>query len=206
MSGGSPSGRWSAPVIALHWSAGALMLALIVLGGVMVYAPLGAAAKFDLYQWHKSFGFLALALTAAHLVARLAATAPPERSRNRRERWLAGAAQGTLYALGFAAILAGWLLVSASPLPIPTRFFGGYVIPDIASPDAALFAAATRAHKWAAWAIAAIAALHIAGALKHHLIDRDDVLTRMLPRLRRASPRPRRSPSVPRAAGRAKPP
>lgn len=171
-------------MIALHWLAGALILALIALGAVMVHAPLDAATKFDLYQWHKSFGFLALALTAAHLIARLAAIAPPKRSSSPGERRLATAAQALLYTLGFAAILAGWLLVSTSPLPIPTRFFGGFVIPNIASPDASLFESATLAHKWAAWAIAAVVVLHVAGALKHHLIDRDDVLTRMLPRLR----------------------
>ena len=184
MSQRAPSARWSAPIIALHWLAGALILALITLGAMMVHAPLDAATKFDLYQWHKSFGFLALALTAAHLVARLAAVAPPKRSSSAGERWLAAMAQVSLYVLGFAAILAGWLLVSTSPLPIPTHFFGGFVVPDIASPNAALFESATFAHKWAAWVIGALAVLHIAGALKHHLIDRDDVLARMLPRLR----------------------
>ena len=172
-------------MIALHWLAGALILALIALGALMVHAPLDAATKFDLYQWHKSFGFVALALTAAHLAARLAAGAPPKRSSSPGERWLAAAAQAALIILGFATILAGWLLVSTSPLPIPTRFFNGFVIPDIASPDMAWFESATFAHKWAAWTIAAVAVLHIAGALKHHWIDRDDVLTRMLPRLRR---------------------
>ena len=174
--------RWSAPVIVLHGSAGALTLALVALGAVMIYAPLDAGAKFDLYQWHKSLGFLALALTAAHLVARLAAVAPPKRSTSRSERCLAAATQAALYVLGFVAMLAGWLLVSTSPLPIPTHFFGGIVIPNIAAPDAETFERARLAHKWAAWSIAALAALHIAGALKHHILDRDDVLTRMLPR------------------------
>jgi len=172
-------------VIALHWAAGALILALIALGAVMVHAPLDAATKFDLYQWHKSFGFVALALTAAHLVARLVAIAPPKRGSSPGERWLAAAAQALLIILGFAAMLAGWLLVSTSPLPIPSRFFGWFVIPNIASPDIALFESATGAHKWAAWAIAGVVALHVAGALKHHFLNRDDVLTRMLPRLPR---------------------
>ncbi len=74
--------------------------------------------------------------------------------------------------------------MSASPLPIPTRFFNLFVIPNIARPDAALFGLATLAHKVAAWTIAALVALHAAGALKHHLVDRDDVLRRMLPPVR----------------------
>ena len=79
------------------------------------------------------------------------------------------------------AIVAGWLVVSASPLPIPTRFFDLFVIPNIAKPDGALFAGASLAHVFSAYAIACLVALHVAGALKHHLADRDDVLTRMLP-------------------------
>ena len=74
--------------------------------------------------------------------------------------------------------------MSASPLPIPTRFFDLFVIPNIARPDAALFGWATLAHEIAAWTIAGLVALHAAGALKHHWIDRDDVLERMLPPVR----------------------
>ncbi len=186
---------------ALHWLAAALILALIGLGIVMVHAPLDAAAKFDLYQLHKSLGFLALALTAAHLAARFAVEAPAKRGA-RWERLLAAATQALLYALGFVAILAGWLLVSASPLPIPTRFFGLFVVPDIAAPDAATFELAAFSHKWAGWLLAGLAALHVAGAFKHLVLDRDDVLARML----RATPRPRRSRCVPTGAGRARPP
>ena len=72
--------------------------------------------------------------------------------------------------------------MSASPLPVPTKFFGLIVIPNIAPPDATLFARAVLAHRFAAYAIAALVALHVAGALKHHLVDGDDALRRMLPR------------------------
>ena len=104
---------WSLPVAALHWLAAALILALIGLGFVMVHAPLDAARKFDLYQLHKSLGFLALALTAAHLGARLAAEAPAKRGA-RWERLLAAATQALLYALGFAAIHVGSPRASAA--------------------------------------------------------------------------------------------
>jgi cytochrome b561 len=174
--------RWSGPIITLHWTAGAIILALIALGWVMVYGGLDAAATFDLYQWHKSLGFAALALTAARLAARFAGASPPAAASPRWERRLAAFTQMALYALAIVAIASGWVVVSASPLPIPTRFFNLFVIPNIAPPDPSLFAAATLAHEVAAWSIAGLVALHVAGALKHHLVDRDDVLRRMLPR------------------------
>jgi cytochrome b561 len=182
--------RWSGPVISLHWAAGAIILALIALGWIMVYGGLDAAATFDLYQWHKSLGFAALALTAARLAARFARASPRAPASPRWERRLAAFTQGALYVLTIVAIVSGWLVVSASPLPIPTRFFNLVAIPNIAPPDPSLFAAATLAHEVAAWSMALLVALHVAGALKHHVLDRDDVLRRMLPHSRRAEPPP----------------
>jgi cytochrome b561 len=164
---------------------------LLALGWVIVYGGPDAAATFDLYQWHKSFGFAALALTASRLSARLIGSSPPPPVSPRWERRLAQFAQMALYALTIVVIATGWLVVSASPLPVPTRFFDLFIIPNIAAPDPSLFAVATLAHKLAAWSIALLVALHTAGALKHHFINRDDVLGRMLPR--------RTPPSPPRA-------
>ncbi|HTZ67455.1 MAG TPA: cytochrome b [Roseiarcus sp.] len=178
--------RWNGTIVALHWAAGAVVLGLIALGWIMVHGGLDSAATFDLYQRHKSWGFVALALTACRLAARFAGSSPQAPASPRWERRLAGSTQGALYLLTLCAILSGWLVVSTSPLPVPTRFFDLFVIPNIAGPDPSLFAAAELVHQTAAWAIAALVALHVAGALKHHFVDRDDVLKRMLPRRRRA--------------------
>ena len=174
--------RWSVLIIALHWLAAALILELVAHGWIMVHAHLDAATTFDLYQWHKSLGFTVLAITMARLAARLRPAAPVPPQGAPWERRLAALVQWASYLVTLAAILAGWLIVSASPLPIPTRFFNLVVIPNVARPDAALFAAAVLAHKLIAWTIVGLVALHVAGALKHHIVDRDDVLRRMLPR------------------------
>ncbi len=180
--------RWSGLIISLHWAAAAIILALLALGWAMVYGGLDAAATFDLYQWHKSFGFAALAFTAARLAARFVSSAPPAPAFPGWERRLAAFTQGALYALTIVVIVTGWLVVSASPLPVPTRFFNLFAIPNIAEPDPSLFALATLTHKLAAWSIALLVALHVAGALKHHFLNRDDVLGRMLPHWPKRSP------------------
>jgi cytochrome b561 len=179
--------RWSGPIIWLHWIGAAIIIALIAIGWAMIYGGFGAATTFDLYQWHKSFGFVALALTAARLAARFAAPSPPAPVSPGWERRLAAVAQASIYVLTICAIVSGWLVVSTSPLPVPTRFFDLFVIPNIAPADPSQFAAAALAHKLTAWAIAFLVALHVAGALKHHFVNRDDVLTRMLPSRRRSS-------------------
>ena len=176
--------RWNAVLVALHWLGGALIVELIVHGSAMVHGRFSAATAFDLYQQHKSLGFVALALTAARLVGRLCFSAPKALASALWERQLAAAVQALLYALTLAAIVSGWLVVSASPLPIPTRFFGLFIVPSLAGPNPTLFAGAALAHEVAAYAIALLVTLHVAGALKHHFIDRDDALRRMLPRWR----------------------
>jgi cytochrome b561 len=181
LSGGARPVRWSAPLIALHWLAGALILELVAHGLIMVHAGLSAGTAFDLYQSHKSIGFVVLALTAPRLVLRLGPK--PEPLGPPWERLLARIVQAALYALTLGAIVSGWLLVSTSPLPIPTRFFDLFVVPDFARPDPGVSAAATFAHEAAAWSISGLVALHVAGALKHHFVDRDDVLRRMTPQL-----------------------
>jgi cytochrome b561 len=172
--------RWSAAVIALHWLNAALILGLIALGWAMTHRVFGAARSFDLYQLHKSLGFLTLALTVLRLAVRAASQAPQPNAGG--EGRLARFVQAAFYVLTLGVIVAGWLVVSASPLPVPTRFFNLFVVANIALPNTGLFASAKLAHQIAAYAIAVLVALHVAGALKHQFFDRDETLCRILPR------------------------
>lgn len=169
-------------MIVLHWLGAALILELPAHGWLMLHGGFSAARTFDLFQSHKSLGFVALAVTLARLAARALTKAPPAFSGPGWERRLAAFAQAALYLLTLAVTLSGWLAVSASPLPIPTLFFGLFVVPAIARPNAALFGAAALIHWTCALAIAGLIALHVAGAAKHRFGNRDDTFARMLPR------------------------
>jgi cytochrome b561 len=171
--------NWSASTIVLHWLSAALMIGLLALGWEMVHGDLDAADKFDLYQWHKSFGFLALILTALRLGAR-AATAAPERAPVPSwERRVAEFAHAALYGLTLISAISGWLVASTAVVAIPTRFFDLFVIPAIAMPDLAAFEQMALLHAWTSRALMVLIALHIAAALKHHFIDGDNLLTKM---------------------------
>lgn len=174
--------RWGASTIALHWLSAALVLVLLGLGWFMVHGDLQAATKFDLFQLHKSLGFLSLALLLLRLGARFAEPSPPAPPRMRVwERRLAGLTHATLYALLLTAALSGWLRVSSAIIAIPSRFFGLFVIPNIVGADAALSADMALLHYVVSRLVIALLILHVAAALKHHLVDRDDILVRMLP-------------------------
>ena len=84
-----------------------------------------------------------------------------------------------LYALMFAVPLTGWLMSSA--LGVQTVVFGVLPLPDLLDKNKELGEVLKIVHKTCNFAMAAIVLGHAGAALKHHYIDRDDVLRRMLP-------------------------
>ena len=95
------------------------------------------------------------------------------------EHMLAKISHVLLYALIFAVPLTGWLMSSAKNFPV--SWFHLFQWPDLVAPDPAVSESFESAHKILFKALVGVALLHVAGALKHHFIDRNDVLKRMLP-------------------------
>lgn len=164
----------------MHGLGAAMMFALLGLGWTMVHAGLDMARTFDMFQLHKSLGFVLLALTALRLAGRARQPAPRPAPAPAWETALARFVQGALYGLTGLAILLGWWVASCSPLPVPTRVFGVFTVPNLPAARPDLFAAARLAHEAAAYAIAVLAGVHACGALKHALWNRDDTLRRMV--------------------------
>ena len=92
-----------------------------------------------------------------------------------------GLTHATFYALLLIAVFSGWLRVSSAIIPIPTRFFDLFVIPNLVGPDGSLSDAASLLHYGVSRLLIGLIVLHVGAALKHHFFDRDDVLVRMLP-------------------------
>ena len=95
------------------------------------------------------------------------------------ERRLAHFSHVALYTLLFAIPLSGWTMSSARGFPV--SWFGFLQLPDLVPKSRPLYDALLLTHQTLAWFLFAVVALHVAGALKHHFIHRDDVLRRMLP-------------------------
>jgi cytochrome b561 len=60
-------------------------------------------------------------------------------------------------------------------------WFGFFTLPDMVPKSKSLYEAFITTHETLAWVLAAVVVLHVAAALKHHFMLRDDVLRRMLP-------------------------
>ena len=175
--------RYDPLTIGLHWLIAVLILGLIVLGFVMTRSSIGSALQFSLFQWHKSFGMLALLLAAIRLLhSLLLVRLAPVAGMSRFEHLSAKAMHHVLLLLAVLVPLAGWLIASVSPLEIPTFAFNLVVIPHLPLPKSdAAEALWTTVHAVLAYLVLALVALHSGAALFHHYRRRDDVLKRMLP-------------------------
>lgn len=187
MANGVSARRYSAVAILLHWASALAALVLIGLGLTMTHAALAPLRQFQLYQWHKSVGVTVLALTVLRLLWRLTHRPPPHPvGMQARERRAAAVAHHLLYLLLVGLPLTGWAVVSLSPFNIPTVLYGlvpwphlplAAHVPDPAAAEGLL----KQVHALGAWFLAALLAVHVAAALRHHFLLRDDVLRRMLP-------------------------
>lgn len=178
--------HYTRSAIALHWIVAALILFNLAYGLYTVSLPL-SPQKLRLFSYHKWIGVTIFALAAARLLWRLGHRPPPLPPG--MKPWEARAATAThalLYVLFFAAPLSGWLFSSAAGFQ--TVYLGELPIPDLLEKNKELAETLKIMHHWINYAMAAVIVLHIAAALKHHFIDRDDVLTRILPIIRRRVP------------------
>ncbi len=175
--------RYTAVAITLHWL---LALAIVGMFGVGVYmtdlpvSPL----RMKLYNWHKWAGITFLVLTVLRLLWRVAHR-PPALSAaaiQAMPAWQTQAYHAThylMYVLFFVVPLIGWAYSSAAGYPIV--WFGQIALPDLLVKDEGLADLIKPLHGLSAFALMGLAALHVAAALKHHWVDRDGLLQRMLP-------------------------
>ena len=171
--------RYTGTAIGLHWIVVILIVAAWAVGLTMVDLPL-SPQKLKLYSWHKWIGVTIFLLTLARLAWR-AAHQPPTLSHSIPAWQIRAAAvsHALLYALLFAIPLSGWLFSSASGVPVV--YLGLVQLPDLVGRDKALAGLLKQVHVVLNWTLFVIACIHVTAALKHHLVDRDDVLARMLP-------------------------
>jgi cytochrome b561 len=99
------------------------------------------------------------------------------------QRRAAGATHVALYALMLAIPLSGWVLSSSTGVSV--TYLGLVPLPDLVPKDKALAAVLTAVHGTLNFTLLALVIVHVGAALRHRLIDADDVLPRMLPFLRR---------------------
>lgn len=171
--------RYTRTAIALHWL---LAVALVAIGAFGVYMhglPL-SPWKLRVFAWHKWAGVTAFLLVLVRLGWRLTHRPPAlPAGTSRMAGFLAHLGHALIYVLMFAVPLSGWLMSSAKGFQ--TVYFGLIPLPDLVAHDRTLGNALLQVHQALNIALALLVTGHIAMALRHHFIDRDGLLLRMLP-------------------------
>ena len=169
--------------IGLHWLIGLAILGSLGVGLYMVGLSL-SPTKLRLYSWHKWAGVTIFSLVLIRCIWRITHPAPP--LPDAMQIWQRLVAEGThyvLYALMIAIPLTGWLMSSAKGFQ--TVYFGVLPIPDLLEKNMELGEPLNLVHRYLNYLMIAIIGAHIGAALKHHFIDKDDILRRMLPTVKR---------------------
>lgn len=159
-----------------HWLVAVLILGLLPVG-LFMNGMENSPLKFEIYALHKSFGMLVFFLGLGRILWRFISPAPDHLETHAHwEVTLAGAAHFWLYVCMIGMPLTGWLMSSAGEFPVP---FFGVQLPYLIGKDQAMLELFGEVHEILGYTLLFVLGLHMAGALKHHVIDRDDTLIRM---------------------------
>lgn len=162
-----------------HWLIVGLIIYQFVLANRADNLPRGLQLIATIAQ-HKSVGMTILVLAILRLIWRWMNPVPTDIPT--APKWQQIAARFShvaLYGLILVIPLIGWLASSARNFSV--SYFGWFTWPNLVEPNPRLYEILQGTHGVLAWCLFAVALLHIAAALKHHFIDKDNVLRRMLP-------------------------
>lgn len=192
MTARSDSIRWGTVAKTLHWIIALLVIGMLV-GGLTMTSMKPSMDKLQVYAIHKSLGVTVLVLMLLRFAWRGVDPRPQDvAGLSPTVAFMARAVHRLFYVALIAMPISGWVYNSASNFPLV--WFKLLPLPALVAPDPAIKAFAHDVHETLAWLIILLLAAHVAGALKHHFIDRDDTLRRMLPF---AKPRAATNPNAP---------
>ncbi len=178
---------YARPARVLHWVTVALLVVQFPVGLYMTYRgnTLNAwdATTGALYSGHKLIGVTILLVVLWRLAYRLVRGAPADEPTI--EPWQRLASHVThwgLYVLLIAAVTAGYVGISLFPA---LDVFGWFKLPGIVTPDKEAAKTVLAVHGYLAVLLGLLIAAHVAAALFHYVVRKDNVLGRMMPRLLR---------------------
>lgn len=163
--------------ISIHWISAVAIIGLFILGWWMVdltyYSPYYQTAPL----WHTSIGILLAFVTVARLVWRKL-NPSPEATGAAWEKISAVVAHVAMYLLLFGIFFSGYLIPTADGRGI--EVFDWFVVPSMGELIEHQGTSSGDFHRWAAYVLMALVAVHALAALKHHFINKDTTLRRML--------------------------
>lgn len=180
----------------LHWLSAVGVFGLFALGFWMVtldyYHPWYQTGP----EWHISLGVLLAVIVVVRLVYRLASGGPgaiPSQAGARWQQMVAHVVHGALYALLIAIFLSGYFVVTAEGDPVPV--FNWFELPPLGLAQEISADTAGWVHEISAYVLMGLVVVHALAAIKHHFLDRDGTLMRMISKSDFPAPEPDSSPN-----------
>lgn len=174
--------KLSPTTVFLHWVVGLTIIGLLAVGVYMAETE-----TFALYPWHKSFGQLIFVFVLLRVIWRIHNGWPtPIREYLPIEQLLAKVVHYVLLIGTVLMPLSGFIMSAVGGNGV--EFFGIEIVarnPDPADPkkviahSEAIAGLASAIHQWVGYTLIAALVLHVAGALKHHVVHKDGTLRRM---------------------------
>ncbi|WP_122664374.1 cytochrome b [Pseudomonas viridiflava] len=173
----TPTTHFSLLARLLHWSMALMIIAMLFIGAGMV-ASVSARHEW-LLDLHKPLGIAILVLVILRIIVRLSSHTPALPADLPTWQVLAAKlSHYVLYALMLAMPLIGWAMISAAGDPV--MLSSSLRLPSIVAADAGTFAFLRQTHTWLAYLLFMTVLMHIAAALFHAWVRRDEVLGSML--------------------------
>ena len=169
--------HYTRTAVALHWTVVAFIITAFAMGWIMTDMAI-SPLRLRLFSWHKWVGVTVLALFFVRGLWRLTHQPPALLPMPVWQRMVAHSLHGLLYAMLLMQPLSGWIYSNASGYPIV--YLGLIPLPNLVGKGKALAATFKEIHSIGSVLLAVAIGLHVLASLKHHFIDRDDTLRRML--------------------------
>ena len=175
--------RYTNVAIFFHWLIALMIIGAFTMGLVMTDMPGLSPTKLKYYSWHKWAGVTILGLACLRLLWRLGHKAPAyPASMPAWQQSAANVLHGLLYVLMFAVPLSGYFYTLSAGVPVV--YFGLFELPVLMAKNAELKPVLKEVHFWLNMLLAGCVGVHVAAALKHHFIDHDGIIKRMMPSAR----------------------
>jgi cytochrome b561 len=177
--------QYTRTAVTLHWLIALLIFAAFPLGLYMHDLQL-SPHKLHMYSYHKWIGVTVFLLAVIRLTWRTTHRPPamPDTMQN-WEKFAAESVHYLLYAMIFVIPISGWLMSSA--MGFQTVWFEVLPLPDLVHKNKELADVLHEVHEMLNYLMLGLVFAHVGASLKHHFIERDDVLIRMVPFLRNKS-------------------
>lgn len=171
--------KWGIASISLHWLSALAVIFLLVLGlwmtSLTYYSPWYKTAPFI----HQSVGVILFAVTLFRLFWKIYAGSPQGlKTHKPYEKFLAKITHVLMYAFLLTIMTTGYGILTAEGKGV--EVFNWFTLPALPFSFEGQARLLGLVHLYVAYALIVFIILHAAGAIKHHVIDKDKTLTRML--------------------------